>query len=73
MDNILLPLFLTFLAGICTVLGGLVIVLIKEFKKSYLSFFLGISAGAMIYLSFMELLPEAMNTLGFFHSNIIFS
>src|SRR4030042_6609752 len=72
MEIILLPLLLSFLAGICTVLGGLVIVLIREFKKSYLSFFLGISAGAMIYLSFIELMPEAMKTLGFLNTNIVF-
>jgi len=54
------------------VFGGLVIILIKNFKKSYLSFFMGISAGAMIYISFIELLPEAMKALGFLNANIVF-
>jgi ZIP family zinc transporter len=67
-----LPLLLSFLAGISTVFGSLIFLFIKDFKKSYLSFFLGISAGAMIYISFIELLPEAIKVLGFFPSNIAF-
>ncbi|MBU1000378.1 zinc transporter ZupT [Patescibacteria group bacterium] len=72
MDNILLPLFLSFLAGMCTILGSFILFFIKDFKKSYLSFFLGISAGAMIYLSFIELIPQAIKTLGFLPSNVAF-
>jgi ZIP family zinc transporter len=72
MNNIGLPLLLSFLAGICTILGCFILFFIKDFKKSYLSFFLGISAGAMIYLSFMELMPTSVNALGFWMSNVIF-
>lgn len=72
MNSIWLPLLLSFLAGISTVLGSFIFLLIKDFKKSYLSFFLGISAGAMIYISFMELLPESIQTIGFLPSNIGF-
>ena len=72
LDTIGLPLLLSFLAGISTVFGSLIFLFIKDFKKSYLSFFLGISAGAMIYISFIELLPEAIKVLGFFPSNIAF-
>jgi len=72
MHSIGIPLLLSFLAGISTVLGSFIFFLIKDFKKSYLSFFLGISAGAMIYISFMELLPESIQTIGFLPSNIGF-
>lgn len=72
MDNILLPLFLSFLAGICTVFGALILFFIKNFKKSYSSFFLGISAGAMIYISFIELLPQAVKSIGFVPTNLVF-
>jgi len=72
MSSIGLPLFLSFLAGICTILGCFILFFIKDFKKSYLSFFLGLSAGAMIYLSFMELMPTAIKALGFWSSNVIF-
>jgi len=72
MNNIGLPLLLSFLAGICTILGCFILFFVKDFKKSYLSFFLGISAGAMIYLSFIELMPQAIKALGFLSSNIAF-
>jgi len=72
MNEILLPLSLSFLAGMSTLFGSLIVFFIKDFKKSYLSFFLGISAGAMMYLSFMELLPEAIRSLGFIPSNCAF-
>jgi len=72
MNNILLPLSLSFLAGICTVFGSLIVFFIKNFKKSYLSFFLGVSAGAMIYISFIELIPQAINSIGFFSTNAVF-
>lgn len=72
MNNILLPLSLSFLAGICTIIGAFILFFIKDFKKSYLSLFLGISAGAMIYLSFVELIPGAIKTIGFLSANITF-
>jgi len=71
-NNIGFPLLLSFLAGICTILGCFIIFFIKNFKKSYLSFFLGMSAGSMIYISFVELIPTAIETLGFWSSNIAF-
>ena len=72
MNDIGLPLLLSFLAGICTVFGSFILFFVKDFKKSYLSFFLGISAGAMIYLSFIELMPQAIKELGFLSSNLVF-
>lgn len=59
MDNINLPLFLTFLAGASTVLGGSFVFLFKRINARLLSFGLGLSAGVMIYLAFFELLKEA--------------
>lgn len=72
MDNILMPFLLSLFAGLSTVIGGLIILVIKNPKKSKMSFFLGMSAGAMIYISFMELLPESIKTLGFLNANIVF-
>lgn len=71
-DSIEWPFLLSFLAGISTLIGSLIFLFIKEFKKSNLSFFLGLSAGVMIYVSFMELLPLSIKSLGFLRSNIAF-
>lgn len=72
MGDVGVPLLLSFLAGISTAVGSFVFLFVKEFKKSYLSFFLGLSAGTMIYLSFLELIPEAIESVGFAEANIAF-
>ncbi|MDD5174430.1 MAG: zinc transporter ZupT [Candidatus Omnitrophica bacterium] len=74
MDNtkIWLPLLLCFLAGIFTVVGSLITFFIRDFKRSYLQFFLGLSGGVMIYVSFVELLPSSINTIGAFKANLAF-
>lgn len=55
---------LTLLAGLSTGIGSALAYFIKKPKMSYLSFSLGLSAGVMVYVSFVELLPQALNTLG---------
>lgn len=72
LNNIWIPLLLTFLAGISTGLGSLISLFIKNFKRSYLQFFLGLSAGVMIYVSFAELLVSAIRDVGFLKANIAF-
>ncbi len=59
---------LTMLAGLSTGIGSLLAYFIKKPKMSYLSFSLGLSAGVMVYVSFVELLPQALNTLGELHA-----
>ncbi|MEF8873653.1 MAG: zinc transporter ZupT [Candidatus Thermoplasmatota archaeon] len=59
-----IALLLTFLAGISTGVGGLIIYFIKKPKTVYLSLALGFAGGVMIYISFMELLPEAFEEAG---------
>ncbi len=63
MEGILNVLLLSVLAGLATALGG-AIVLIKKPTKRMMSFFMGLAAGVMIILSFMELLVEAWNIGG---------
>lgn len=41
-------------------------------RKRFVGFFLGMSAGVMVYLSFVELLPYAIKGLGFFSANMYF-
>lgn len=63
-ENIGLALMLTTIAGLSTGIGGAIACFIKKPKMVYLAFLLGLSAGVMIYLSFMELLPDAINGIG---------
>lgn len=55
---------LTLLAGLSTGIGSAIAWFIRTPKMKYLSFSLGLSAGVMVYVSFMELLPEAIAASG---------
>ncbi len=71
-STIFIPLLLTVLAGLSTALGSLLALFIKTFHQKYLQFSLGLSAGVMIYVSFVELLASAIEKIGFFRANGIF-
>ncbi|UCF49967.1 MAG: zinc transporter ZupT [Thermoplasmatales archaeon] len=62
--NIIIALLLTTIAGLSTGIGSTIAYFIKKPRTSYLCFSLGLSAGVMIYVSFVELLPEAFITIG---------
>ena len=62
MNNVLIAIALTMIAGLSTCIGGLIAIFSKGNNKNFLGFSLGVSAGVMIYVSFMELLLKAMNT-----------
>ncbi|MBW8040019.1 MAG: zinc transporter ZupT [Planctomycetes bacterium] len=64
--NVGIALGLTVFAGLSTGIGSAIAYFIKKPKIIYLSFSLGVSAGVMIYISFMELLPEATEKVGQF-------
>jgi ZIP family zinc transporter len=59
-----IALLLTLAAGLSTGIGSAIAYFIKRPKVVYLSFTLGLSAGVMIYVSFAELLPDAVETIG---------
>lgn len=61
--NIGLAFVLTILAGLSTGIGGSIIFIMKKFRPTLLSFAIGFSAGVMIYVSFVELLPHAIETI----------
>lgn len=63
MENVLIAFLFTFIAGISTAIGGLIVVLNKTNTKDFLSISLGFSAGVMIYISFVEILPNATEIL----------
>jgi ZIP family zinc transporter len=63
-ENIIPAMLLTVAAGLCTGIGSAIAYFIRKPKIVYLAFLLGFSAGVMIYVSFMELLPDALKTVG---------
>ncbi len=54
---------LTLIAGLATGIGGLLALFIREKNTVALSVGLGLSAGVMIYVSFMEIMPKAAGYL----------
>jgi len=61
--QLLFAFLLTTLAGLSTGIGGLVAFIKYAQKEKFLAFSLGLSAGAMIYISFVELLVGSLNDL----------
>jgi len=71
-ENIGQALILTTIAGSSTGIGSAIAYVIKKPKMAYLSFSLGFSAGVMIYISFVELMPTAVAGAGEMWSFIAF-
>ena len=68
MDNtVLIAFMLTLFAGISTGIGSAIAFFAKRTNTSFLSVSLGFSAGVMIYVSFAELLPNAIISLTDMH------
>lgn len=72
MEPLIIAFLLTTVAGLSTGIGSAIAYFIKNPKMVYLSFSLGLSAGVMIYVSFVELLPSAMGMIGEFKSVLAF-
>ena len=62
---------LAFLAGLATSIGGLFCCIYRP-KGGFLGFLLGLSAGVMVYISFVELLGQAITRVGFLIANLVF-
>lgn len=65
--NFINALLLTLIAGMATGVGGAIIMFVKKFSPKILSASLGFSAGVMIFISLVELFPEAQHSLGGLH------
>jgi ZIP family zinc transporter len=70
--TLLTALILTFIAGLSTVLGSLVIFFVKKEKDGYLSVAMGFAAGVMIFISLTELLPESIGKIGYLPALVAF-
>ena len=62
-QNVLFALSLSFLAGAAAIVGGFLSFFVKRDNMKHLSICMGFSAGMMIFIAFMELLPEAIEKL----------
>src|SRR3989339_1669810 len=63
MDNVWTALGLTLFAGLSTGIGSAIAFTAKRTNYRFLSIATGFSAGAMLYVSFVELLRESVNSL----------
>jgi ZIP family zinc transporter len=63
MENLLTAFLLTLIAGLSTGLGAVLAFFSKRTNTRFLSVCTGISAGVMVYVSFMELLPSGMHEI----------
>ncbi len=59
LDNYIIAFILTSFAGLSTSIGAVIAFFSKTKTEKFLSLGLGFSAGVMIYLSFMEILPKS--------------
>ncbi|MBM3162567.1 MAG: zinc transporter ZupT [Chlorobi bacterium] len=63
MKNFYPALGLTLLAGLSTGIGSLLALMVDHTNKRFLTFALGFSAGIMLYVSFVEIMPQAGSTV----------
>ncbi|MDL2211149.1 zinc transporter ZupT [Bacteroides sp. OttesenSCG-928-J23] len=62
-QNFLIAFLLTLFAGLATGIGSLIALLAKTTNRKFLSFSLGLSAGVMIYVAFVEIFAQAQDLL----------
>ncbi|NLI99175.1 zinc transporter ZupT [bacterium] len=65
-NQILVALLLSALSGLATTIGSIIGIFVRKPGPRFLTFTLGFSAGVMILVSFVELLPKGINNLGMF-------
>lgn len=63
MENLVIAFLLTLVAGLATGIGSLAAFFAKTTNTKFLSFILGLSAGVMIYVSFVEIFMESQSSL----------
>ena len=62
-QNVLLAFGLTLFAGLSTGIGSAIAFFTKNTNTRFLSLLLGFSAGVMIYISFMEIMPKSVEVM----------
>ena len=72
METFLIALLLSLLAGLSTTIGSVFTFFIKQPKPAVLSYIMGFSAGVMILVSFIEILPVSIESIGLMFSLLFF-
>jgi ZIP family zinc transporter len=67
-----LALLITALAGLATTIGSVIALFYRQPGPRYMAFTLGFSAGVMVLISFIELLPQGIEAIGFLSGHIAF-
>lgn len=62
-QTVTIAFLMTLFAGLSTGIGSLIAFVAKRTNTNFLSLSLGLSAGVMIYVSFMEMLPKSLDSL----------
>ena len=70
--NVGMALLLTTLAGLSTTIGSALGLMVREPGPKFMAFTLGFSAGVMVLVSFVELLPIGIESIGFGPAHIAF-
>ncbi len=63
MSNFQAALLLTLIAGLSTGIGSAMALAVRHTNKRFLALSLGFSAGIMLYVSFMEIIPQSQEAL----------
>ncbi|KYQ94359.1 zinc/iron permease [Tieghemostelium lacteum] len=71
-ENVNLALSMTLISGLSTAIGGFYVLFMKKPSFGLLGHMLSFSSGVMLYISFMDLLPESVEEIGFLQANIWF-
>ena len=72
MGNMGFALLLSALAGLSTTIGSVLGIAVRKPGPRFMTLTLGFSAGVMIYVSFVELLQNSMERVGFMPSHFAF-
>lgn len=70
-NNSILPLILSLVAGLSTVIGAFIVFISRSENKKLISFALSFSAGVMITISFTDLFPTAEASLSKYHGKLL--
>lgn len=70
LNNSTIPLILSLIAGLSTLIGALIVFFTKTKNEKFITFALGFSSGVMLTISFTDLLPTAENSISQYHGKV---